>query len=129
MEIWADIKGYEGWYQVSTWGRVRSVDRQIDDVSNRKRIAKGQILAQEENPKGYLRVHLSKTNCKLKHFRVHRIVAETFIDNPYNLPEVNHIDGNKQNNSVSNLEWCTGKENRNHYKCLREGSYVWKRNI
>lgn len=97
-EIWAAVHGFDGLYEVSTWGRVRS--------------ERG-ILAPYENHKGYLKVGLSKEGKNHK-FRVNRLVAQTFIPNPENLPEVNHIDGNKKNNSVTNLEWVDGLKNREH---------------
>ena len=97
-EIWADINGYDGRYQVSTWGRVRSVNG---------------ILKPYENEKGYLKIGLMKDG-KLHKHRVNRLVAETFIPNYANFPEVNHIDGNKQNNSFTNLEWVSSRQNREH---------------
>lgn len=103
-EIWKEIDGYDGRYAVSTWGRVKSI--------------RG-ILQPYKNHKGYLKVGLMKNGKSEKH-RVHRLVAKAFIPNPHNLPEVNHIDGNKQNNSISNLEWVTGKENMEHSKLLTE---------
>lgn len=97
-EIWKDIDGYDGRYAISTWGRVKSIHG---------------ILKPYENHKGYLKIGLQKDGASHKH-RVHRLVAQAFIPNPDNLPEVNHIDGNKQNNSVTNLEWVDGKTNREH---------------
>ena len=97
MEEWRDIDGYEGKYQVSNLGRVRS---------------KYKIL-KPNNVKGYLYVYLRKNN-KSKALKVHRLVAEAFLVNEKNKPQVNHIDGNKENNNVNNLEWCTNKENMNH---------------
>ena len=99
LEIYREVKGYEGLYAVSTWGRVK---RMSDDV----------MLKPEETSKGYLRVDLYDENGKRKHFKVHRLVAQAFIDNPEKKPQVNHIDGNKKNNSVTNLEWVTDKENK-----------------
>lgn len=121
MEIWKDIKDLEGFYQVSTWGRVRSVDRMVDDCYGSKRVAKGQIIKPYKSKKGYLKVTLYLNKKEWKKKRVHRLVAEAFIENPFNYPEVNHIDGNKENNSVTNLEWCTGEYNRNHAKMMRQG--------
>lgn len=104
-EIWKDIEDYEGLYQVSNLGNVRSL--------NYNGTHKIKEMAHQLMRKGYLRVHLSKNN-KSKRISIHRLVAETFIPNPNNLPQVNHIDGNKQNNCVSNLEWCTNLENQRH---------------
>lgn len=110
-EIWKDIKGYEGKYQVSNLGRVRSAMPRITSHTKDK----DGILRQACNHRGYMNVLLygnggySKRNCR--HYAVHRLVAEAFIPNPLNLPEVNHIDENVQNNRVENLEWCTRQQN------------------
>lgn len=101
-EIWKEIEGYDGKYLISSWGRVKG--------------PKG-IMTPYENHKGYLKIGLQK-NGKCNKHRISRLVAEAFIPNPYNLPEVNHIDGNKQNNSFSNLEWVTGEQNRAHDKIM-----------
>ena len=98
-EIWKDIEGYEGLYQVSNTGRVRSLKRNI--------ILKNRIA------RGYERVVL-RTNNIPKEYSVHRLVATAFIPNPDNLPQVNHIDEDKTNNCVNNLEWCDGKYNINY---------------
>ncbi len=108
MEIWKDINGYEGYYQISNRGNVRSVDR-FDGVHDRA----GTVIKQSLKPNGYLQVGLRKHNQR-KWIGVHRLVAIHFIDNPENKPQVNHIDGNKQNNTVENLEWVTAKENQHH---------------
>lgn len=99
-EIWKDIEGYEGVYQVSNLGRV-------------KRFETGRILKGVKNEYGYLLANLSKNNIRSTK-RIHRLVAEAFIPNPQNKPEVNHIDENKLNNDITNLEWVTSKENLNH---------------
>ena len=104
QEEWQAVKGYEGLYEVSNQGRVKSLPRNT---------TKGKILVAEKNHRGYYRVGLTKNN-KQKHFSIHRLVAEVFIPNPQNKPQVNHIDGNKQNNSVENLEWVTHSENMKH---------------
>ena len=104
-EIWKGIKGFDGRYQVSTWGRVKGVN--------------GRILKPYVNHNGYLKVGLMKDGADHKK-RVHRLVAEAFIPNHLNLPEVNHIDGNKRNNSVTNLEWVDGEMNRRHNEEFRE---------
>ena len=109
LEIWKDIKDYEGLYQVSNLGRVRSLPK----VDRLGRVHNGKIKAQVNNGSGYLIVNL-KHNGKQKMKTVHRLVAETFISNDDNLPEINHIDGNKVNNRVDNLEWCTRSENVKH---------------
>lgn len=108
MEIWKDIKNFEGYYQISNYGKVRSLDR-FDGVRNRK----GQNIKPALKNNGYLQVGLRKHR-KRKYVSVHRLVAEHFINNPENKSQVNHIDGNKQNNCVSNLEWSTPGENLEH---------------
>lgn len=100
MERWKDIPGYDGAYRVSSLGRVLSVKR-------------GRILAEGTHEHGYKMVALSK-NGRLKTFKVHRLVAEAFIDNPDHKREVNHINGNKSDNSVNNLEWTTREGNMKH---------------
>lgn len=108
-EIWKDIKDYEGIYQVSNLGRVKS----FDSIDKLGRIRKGRILKGCKNTKGYLLVNLCKNNIGCGNL-VHRLVAESFIPNPENKPQVNHIDEDKTNNMVSNLEWMIVKENNNH---------------
>ena len=109
QEIWKDIKGYEGLYQVSNLGRVKRL-RFINKNTN---IEKERIKSQKIRKDGYLEVALYK-NGKGKSIQVHRIVAKTFIPNIENKAQVNHIDGNKKNNNVSNLEWVLGSENMIH---------------
>lgn len=108
-EIWKDIKGYEGLYQVSNLGRVKS----LDTIDRLHRKHKSNIKHQCNNGNGYLIVNL-KHNGKQKNHLVHRIVATTFLENPDNKREVNHKDGNKQNNCVDNLEFVTRSENIKH---------------
>lgn len=108
-EIWKDIKGYEKLYQVSNLGNVR----RIKFINNRTQKDKIKMLKLIKDKKGYLKINLWKNN-KSKMFLVHRIVAETFILNSNNLPQVNHKDENKSNNCVENLEWCSQKYNNNY---------------
>ena len=112
MECWAWIPGFEGLYQVSTRGRVRSVDRWVTDKKGRKRFIKGRILKPMRDKFGYLQVVLSRDN-KPRHFKVHRLVAETFIPNPEGKPQVSHLDDDRTNNVVENLSWASAKENNN----------------
>jgi hypothetical protein len=120
-EIWKDIEGYEDLYQVSNFGRVRSLDRHILAECALSKTSepvyyfrKGKVLTPHLIGKtGYIGVMLSKYNIP-KNMRVHRLVAQAFIPNTDNLPEVNHIDEDKLNNCVWNLEWCTRKDNEHH---------------
>lgn len=112
-EEWRDIKGYEGLYQVSDQGHVKSLERTFIDNSGRKQTVKERILKPATTYNGYLFVCLSDGG-KRKKLRVHRLVCQTFHDNPDNKPCVNHIDENKTNNAANNLEWCTYEENNNH---------------
>ena len=107
QEIWKDIEGYEGTYQISSLGNIKSLPRKTNN-----QFYKG-IYLKQTLYKGYLKVQLSN-HSKSKWFLVHRLVAMAFIPNPQNKPQVNHIDGNKSNNKVSNLEWVTGSENQIH---------------
>lgn len=117
-ELWKDIEGYEGLYQVSNLGNVKSLEKKIVRSSGRNYIAKEKIL-KKDKCRGYLRVSLIK-NKKQIHKLVHRLVAEAFIPNPKNYNEINHKDENKLNNCVDNLEWCTRKYNSNYgTRCLR----------
>ena len=101
MEEWKSIPGYEGLYEVSNLGRVRSLDR----YDGRNHFRKGKVLSLVKNTDGYLKV-LLKCNTKCKTITVHRLVAQAFIPNPDNLPIINHKDEDKTNNRVENLEWC-----------------------
>lgn len=103
LEVWKKIEGYEN-YSVSSWGKVRN------DVS-------GDLIAQEKNPKGYMRVSIGSIG-KRHHLKVHRLVAQAFVPNPEGKPQVNHKDGNNRNNSFTNLEWVTDAENKEHQKAI-----------
>lgn len=111
IEEWKPVVGYEGLYEVSSLGRVRSLDRYVKNNYSYW-LRKGKVLSPEKNKDGYLLVSLC---CNGKRYlrTVHRLVAEAFIPNPDNLPEVNHINEDKSNNRVENLEWCTRKYNIN----------------
>lgn len=105
IEIWKNIKEYEGLYQASNLGRIKSLPRNT---------AHERIMKQREDKGGYLFLSLTKNGIP-KTFKCHRLVAETFISNPHNLPEVNHKkEFEKYNNTVENLEWCTRKYNANY---------------
>jgi hypothetical protein len=111
-EIWKDIPGYEGLYQVSSLGRVKSLGRNVMKW-NHYSFQPEKILRACTDNYGYLIVGLYKEK-KLKSFKVHRLVAQAFIENPKNKDTVNHINGNKQDNSIENLEWATNAENKKH---------------
>ena len=112
-EIWRSIECYEGLYEVSNTGQVRSLDRYVKGKGKSYRLQKGKMLSPIKNKDGYLQVNLC-CNGKYKIFLVHRLVTKTFIPNPDNLPEVNHKDEDKTNNSVDNLEWCDRSYNNNY---------------
>ena len=109
QEVWKDIPGYEGLYQVSSLGRVKSLERDT------KRLRPQHIRERMLKPRngGYLQVYLADAG-KREAVYIHRLVAQAFIPNPDNKPIANHKDGNKHNNSVENLEWCTHQENVLH---------------
>lgn len=108
MEIWKEIEGYNGFYSVSNYGRVKSNGGNCGSC-----IRKEKILSQSKTRDGYMKVRLMHKN-KDKTMRVHRLVANAFIENPYNKETVNHIDGNKENNNVNNLEWSNRSEQLIH---------------
>lgn len=109
MEEWRDVIGYEGLYQVSNKGNVKNL--------NWRAIGRERLLSPLENVDGYWTVDLYKNGeCRRK--RVHRLVAEAFIDNPNGLPVINHKDENKHNNAVENLEWCSVRYNTIYGKSL-----------
>lgn len=113
-EEWKDVVGYEGLYQVSNLGRIRSLNRLCK--SGRGYVIhklSGKIMSLKVHKKGYLEVSLS-LNGKRRMHKVHRLVAIAFIENPQSLKEVNHKDENTKNNSVENLEWCSSKYNANY---------------
>ena len=110
MEIWKPVKGFEEFYEVSNYGRVRSKDRERKVPFGRRGIQKGKVLKQNTNSKGYLRVPLTDGNCK-KYYFVHSLVGEAFVENPNELPVINHKDFNPLNNHAENLEWTTNLGN------------------
>ena len=123
MEIWKPIKGYEGLYEVSSFGNVRK-------IANNK-TCKQKSISKRADVGGYYQVGLYRNGIR-KFYRVNRLVAIAFIENPHNKPEVNHKDGNRTNNKVANLEWCTRSENaahtyrelgRTHWRHLKAQNY------
>ena len=113
IEEWRPVVGYEGLYEVSNTGRVRSLDRYVKSKGESYWLRKGKMLSPAKDKNGYLKVNLS-CNGKNNIIRVHRLVTEAFLPNPDNLPEVNHKDEDKTNNNVENLEWCNRKDNINY---------------
>lgn len=112
-EIWKDIKGYEGFYQISNYGRVKSLPRKVIHKDGVVALYKGVIMKTHTPLNRYEQIRLSK-NGKSNMKTVHRLVAEAFLPNPNNYPEVNHIDEVKDNNVLENLEWCNYEYNINY---------------
>ena len=121
MEEWRDVVGYEGEYQVSNLGNVRSMTRKARVRNGCYAIKKGKMLKKTKNPKGYLCVHLS-SHGKAKSIEIQRLVAMAFLPNPNEYPCVNHKDEDKGNNSVDNLEWCTYAYNNAYGECRKKAS-------
>ena len=111
-EEWRPVVDFEDYYEVSSYGDIRSLDREVYRVTG-SFTKKGKLLTANITPKGYCRIQLTAPGVKRSMF-VHRIVAEAFIPNPDLKPEVNHKDGDKRNNFVGNLEWATESENQKH---------------
>lgn len=135
-EYWRPILNYEGLYEVSNFGRARSLDRWVKCPNGSVRFYKGRILKPGTNKDGYLQVDLSKNN-KRKTFRVNRLVAEAFLEIPEELRhlkgtrylQVNHKDENKLNNNINNLEWCSAKYNSNYGTAIKRRSLKKKKSI
>ena len=130
MEIWKSISGFEDDYEVSSAGRVRSKDRYREYIHYKSnKPCRVHILGKIRTPSlsfdGYEEIHLQNAQQRTSYYaRVHRLVAEAFIPNPENKPQVNHIDGNKRNNAVENLEWVTAEENTQHAIQHLHGSWM-----
>ena len=131
-EIWKPIKGYEGIYEVSSYGRVRSSERTAERLDRYGNISKyevkGRIISQWKRKDGYMSVTLRsmKTQSTLL---VHRLVIETFVPNPDNLQLVNHKDENKSNNNVENLEWCTPSYNNTYNNIHMKKNMPFKKRV
>lgn len=111
-EEWRDVVGYEGFYMVSSFGRIASLPRLVSNNTG-KRMTKHRILSNRLSSGGYYQVSLAINGVKTQP-HIHKLVAEAFIRNPYNYPQVDHIDCNRLNNNVSNLRWCTQSMNNNN---------------
>lgn len=116
MEIWKDIAGYEGIYQVSNYGNVKSLERECKGNKGIVYIKKEKILTPTINSSGYYHTILRKDGKSIAAY-VHRLVAEAFIPNPNNLPIINHKDEDKTNNNLINLEWCDKSYNALYGSC------------
>lgn len=118
-EIWKSVKGYESYYEVSNLGRIRTIERYII-LPTHKYLKKQKLLTQYEDGRGYFHVKLYDGKGKPRSLTTHRIVATTFLNNPHNLLEINHIDHNKKNNNVDNLEWISRGDNIKHSYSFRD---------
>lgn len=131
-EIWKDIPGYEGLYKVSNLGRVKSLERNYVSGNNGIRHIYEYCLKPHKDTKGYFFVCLSK-NGKRSYKKIHRLVAEAFITNPENKPQVDHINGDKTLNITTNLRWATNAENcmnpNTVWKCKRPHTEEWKKKM
>ena len=112
--MWKDIPGYEGLYQANTNGQIKRLAKRIKGKSNSTKLIKEMILAPAVAKDGYSNPRLTNAQGKRSTVKAHRLIALTFIPNPENKPFVNHKDGNRLNNKVSNLEWVTNAENIRH---------------
>ena len=122
MEYWKDIEGYEGLYQVSNCGNVKSLDRVVNGRNNSVRNIAGKILKRQENGKGRCQVQLCDSSVKQKPYLINQLVAKAFLDNVNSYKEINHKDENPLNNHVDNLEWCTRLYNVNYGTGIQRSS-------
>lgn len=127
-EIWKDVVGYEGLYQVSNFGRAKALKKEwVCGNQKSKRTQEEKVLRVGDNGFGYYSTRFCKSG-KLYTVKIHRLVAIAFVLNPENKPQVNHVDGNKKNNHVSNLEWVDNRANSSHLrKTNKTGAYLDKR--
>ena len=127
IEVWKDVLGFEGLYQISNFGNVKSLERYvfIPAYGGQFRHLDEIILSKMVGSMGYYKVVLCNGS-KSKQVNIHRLIAIAFIPNPNNYPQVNHMDGDKQNNSINNLEWCTSKHNIRHSWAIGLSKAYWK---
>ena len=123
QEVWKDIKGYEGLYQINNFGKVKSLKKYAGRSFRKEKILKEYI-----DKDGYIKVILCKNN-KTRFLSIHRLLAEAFIPNPNNFPQINHKDEDKSNNSLENLEWCTCKYNINYGNRTKKSMETRKYNM
>ena len=134
-EIWKNIEGFKGFYQVSNLGRIKSMSREVNFNNSTsltgKRRLKERILKPIPDKEGYSCLHLFRNTGDFKNVKVHRIVAQAFIENPENKPQINHVNGVKNDNRFDNLEWCNNSENGLHSfrELERKPSYLGKTGI
>lgn len=127
--LWRDIEGFEGLYQISNLGEVKSLMRTIERGDGVKMNIKEKILKPQIGNHGYLTVSLCSIDKKIVTKRIHRLVAEAFIPNSNNLPQVNHKDENKLNNKVDNLEWCTQQYNLKYGEAAQIGNITRRKPV
>lgn len=127
-ENWRPVVGYEGKYEVSNAGVIRSVDMILGCKNGGKRFHKGRVKPQRANNRGYLYVTLCSDGKSVRKL-VHRLVAEAFVSNSLAKEQVNHIDGNQKNNNADNLEWVTDNENKAHSSIQNGGTQHPKRKV
>ena len=125
-EIWKDVKGFEGYYQVSNLGQVRSIDRDVTYSNGVVTHHKGRLIKPSTNQKGYLQIHLQRQDDKL-YITVHKLVALHFVEGYAEGLQVNHKDENKLNNRADNLEWCSPTYNVNYGTNLQRKGVAYKK--